>query len=106
MPFHAFKPIRYIGPVKVRRSSRKIVAKAKPEPFKLKKFQNVPSKLSLHTTEPGTASGSPDKERPRTAVSSRPKSVSVVAFGRTSHPEEANKEQEHEVENVNHLNLE
>jgi hypothetical protein len=66
----------------------------------------VPSKLSLHTTEPGTASGSPDKERPRTAVSSRPKSVSVVAFGRTSHPEEANKEQEHEVENVNHLNLE
>ena len=65
--------------------------KAKPEPFKLKKFQNVPSKLSL-ITEPGTAQGSPDKERPKTAASCRAKSASIVAFGRTSHPDEEHKE--------------
>jgi hypothetical protein len=81
-------------------------AKPKPDPFKMRKFQNVPSKLSLLTTEPGTASGSPDKERPKTAASCRARSAAMVAFGRTSHQEEVKHEEEHELENINHLNLE
>lgn len=43
--------------------------KPKPEPFKLKKFQNVLSKVNL---ESATALESPIKlERPKTAASSR-----------------------------------
>ena len=80
--------------------------KPKAEPFKMKKFQNVPSKLGQLIPEQNTAVGSPDKERPRTAASSRAKSASIVAFGRTSHPEEQRKEHYNETENVNHLNIE
>jgi hypothetical protein len=72
----------------------------------MRKFQNVPSKLSLLTSEPGTASGSPDKERPKTAASSRPRSAAIVAFGRSTHQEEVKHEHEHDIENVNQLNLE
>ena len=89
--------------------NKKIVedqAKPKPDPFKMRKFQNVPSKLSLVNAEPGTASGSPDKERPKTAASSRPRSAAIVAFGRSTHQQEVKHEDEHELENVNHLNLE
>jgi hypothetical protein len=78
-------------------------AKPKPEPFKMKKFTNVQSKLSLITTN----ETSPDKERPKTAASCRAKSASIVAFGRTSHQEEDVHEHHHvDNENVNHLNLE
>jgi hypothetical protein len=55
--------------------------KPKPEPFKMKKFTNVQSKLSLITTNETV----PDSERPKTAASCRAKSASIVAFGRTSH---------------------
>ena len=56
--------------------------KPKPEPFKMKKFTNVQSKLSLITTTNETL---PESERPKTAASCRAKSASIVAFGRTSH---------------------
>jgi hypothetical protein len=76
-------------------------ARPKPEPFKMKKFTNVQSKLSLLTTN----ETSPDKERPKTAASCRARSAAIVAFGRTSHQEQ---EVHHnvDIENVNHLNLE
>ena len=54
--------------------------KPKPEPFKLKKFQNVQSKVSLATID----TESPSKLRPKTAASARPKSGHLVAFGRTT----------------------
>jgi phage terminase Nu1 subunit (DNA packaging protein) len=57
-------------------------SKPKPEPFKLKKFANVPSKLS---TVEATAS-SPSKARPQTSGSARARSFvnAHVAFGRTT----------------------
>jgi hypothetical protein len=59
-------------------------SKVKPEPFKLKKFANVPSKLSTIDT----AESPRKQERPQTAASGRARSTHGiaphVAFGRTT----------------------
>lgn len=79
----------------------------KPEPFKMKKFTNVQSKLSTiisgQTIDTAEAI-SPSKmaaERPRTAASAR-KAGSVIAFGRHSHQ----KEDLQDKENSNVINME
>ena len=69
-------------------------AKPRPEPFKLKKFAQVQSKISsLICLEQNNANGGIEESgikvsRPQTAKSQRGKNCnSIVAFGRTSHPE-------------------
>jgi hypothetical protein len=59
--------------------------KQKPEPFKLKQFTNVQSKINTSSTI-DTEHVSKAESRPRTAASARggKSSNSVIAFGRTT----------------------
>jgi hypothetical protein len=79
-------------------------AKPRPEPFKLKKFAQVQSKISSIMTVDTHAEQSVLKPtRPSTAKSVRSKNNSIVAFGRTSHPD--NLETPYPGENENDINL-
>ena len=78
-------------------------AKPRPEPFKLKKFAQVQSKISSIVTLDTNEQSALKPTRPSTTKSVRAKNNSVVAFGRTSHPDHL--ETPYPGENENDINL-